>query len=349
MSTTTQARILCVEDERTLLGDLLEELCAAGYQVTAAASAAEAVAFLEDGYTPDLVLCDVMLGDSDAPDGYFVHQHIRQQRPDLAATPVIFLTALGQRADLLEAKRQGVDDYLVKPVDYDLLLATLAARLAQIERVRRAQDHDEDVGAIARMREVLAQLPGAVLLCDGQRRLHYANHQAQALMQQNGVWRVEGSGRLQWPDTSAASLQLLQENFDSLAAAGQGRRVQALEQRHSTESVLLSLVRLDKGAEALEQQLYGLFLCSAQSRPVPELEALRLLFGLTRSEAKVARLLALGRRTEEVASELSVSAATVAFHLRNLFQKTGVTRQSDLIALILAVGWTLPDLHGVVA
>ena len=48
-----------------------------------------------------LVLCDVMLGDDDEPDGYFVHQHIRQQRPDLAATPFIFLTALGQRDDLL--------------------------------------------------------------------------------------------------------------------------------------------------------------------------------------------------------------------------------------------------------
>lgn len=68
-----------------------------------------------------------------------------------------------------------------------------------------------------------------------------------------------------------------------------------------------------------------------------------MLFGLTRSEARVARLLALGRRSEEIADALFVSNTTVAFHLRNLFQKTGASRQSDLVALILAAGWTLPN------
>jgi DNA-binding CsgD family transcriptional regulator len=45
-----------------------------------------------------------------------------------------------------------------------------------------------------------------------------------------------------------------------------------------------------------------------------------------------------------IADELGVSVATVNFHLRNLFQKTSVTRQSDLVVKILAAGWSLPDL-----
>ena len=57
----------------------------------------------------------------------------------------------------------------------------------------------------------------------------------------------------------------------------------------------------------------------------------------------MALLLAQGRRSEEVACELGVSSTTVAFHLRNLFSKTGVTRQSDLVALILSTGWAIPD------
>ncbi|MBB4051235.1 DNA-binding CsgD family transcriptional regulator [Devosia subaequoris] len=49
----------------------------------------------------------------------------------------------------------------------------------------------------------------------------------------------------------------------------------------------------------------------------------------------MARALAGGRRTDEIAKELAISATTVAFHLRNLFGKTGTHRQADLVALIL--------------
>lgn len=340
------ARVLCIEDELTLLADLQEELCAAGYDVRVASSVAQALIVLDD-FTPDLVLCDVMLGADDQPDGYALHQHIRQQRPDLAATPFILLTALGQRSDLLQAKRLGIDDYLVKPVDYDLLLATIAARLASVGRVRDSQafSHSELLG---RMRDVFAQLPGAVLLCDGDGNLLHANHQAQALMQEHGLWRVDAKGRLEWPYALPAALQTLKQNLAELSQCATGvRRVQTLEMRRATDAVLLGLLKLDGAEHAVAaQQLFALFVCSAQSRPVPEVEALRLLFGLTRSEARVARLMAQGIRSEAVAEALGVSVATVNFHLRNLFQKTGVTRQSELVAQVLAAGWTLPEMAG---
>jgi DNA-binding NarL/FixJ family response regulator len=332
----TPVRVLCIEDEQTLLTDLQEELRAAGYEVRGASSVEQALAHLQE-FTPDLVLCDVMLGHDDQPDGYYMHRYIRQHRPDLAAKPFIFLTALGQRSDLLQAKRQGVDDYLIKPVDYDLLLATISARLDQVGRVRNLGQES----MIERMRDVLAQLPGAVLLCDEALALLYANHKAQALMQENGLWQVNANGRLLWPEAAPAAVQRLQHNVAELSAAPAGTRtVVTLEMRRPGDNVLVSMLRLDSG----EQPLLALFICSAQSRPVPEFETLRMLFGLTRTEARVAQLLAHGKRSEEVARELGVSNTTVAFHLRNLFQKTGAARQSDLVGLILAAGWALPDL-----
>ncbi|WP_168201391.1 helix-turn-helix transcriptional regulator [Qingshengfaniella alkalisoli] len=60
------------------------------------------------------------------------------------------------------------------------------------------------------------------------------------------------------------------------------------------------------------------------------------LFGLTPAEARVAGALANGARTVDVAKDLGVSQTTIAFHMRNLFQKTGTNRQADLVALILA-------------
>lgn len=342
----TSVRVLCIEDELTLLADLQEELCAAGYDVRVASSMAQALVVLED-FTPDLVLCDVMLGADDQPDGYALHQHIREQRTDLSATPFILLTALGQRSDLLQAKRLGIDDYLIKPVDYDLLLATIAARLASVGRVRDSQayNHAELLG---RMRDIFAQLPGAVLLCDGESNLLYANHQAQALMQEHGLWRVAPKGRLDWPYALPAAVHTLKQTIAEMSQGAVGvRRVQTLEMRRASDTVLLGLLKLDGDEQAAAmQQLFALFVCCAQSRPVPDVEVLRLLLGLTRSEARVARLLAQGIRSEAVAEELSISVATVNFHLRNLFQKTGVTRQSELVAQVLAVGWALPEMAG---
>lgn len=340
----TPARVLCIEDEQTLLADLHDELTAAGYEVRTASSVQQALDVLA-AFVPDLVLCDVMLGCDEQPDGYALHRHIRQQRPDLAATPFVLLTALGQRSDILLAKREGIDDYLVKPVDYDLLLATISARLASVGRVRDTQAYNRE-DLLGRMREAFAQLPGAVLLCDGERNLLSANYQAQALMQERGLWRVDSKGRLEWPDALPAGLQLLKRNVEEMSeAAVGGRRVQSVEMRRANDNVLLGLLKLDGDVKApASQQMFALFVCSAQSRPVPEVETLRLLFGLTPSEARVARLLALGSRMSVIADELGVSVATVNFHLRNLFQKTSVTRQSDLVVKVLAAGWSLPDL-----
>lgn len=338
------ARVLCVEDELHLLNDLQEELGVAGYEVRGATSVAHALEVLHD-FLPDLVLCDVMLGNDDQVDGYALHRYIREQRPDLAATPFILLTALGQRKDLLQAKQQGVDDYLVKPVDYDLLLATIGTRLASVGRVQdtRGSRRDELLG---HMRAIFAQLPGTVLLCDGANALLSANYQAQLLMQEHGLWRVDDKGQLEWPHATPASLQLLRRNMAEMSCCRVGeRRVQSLEMSRASDNILLSLLKFDgdEGASA-EQQLFALFVCSAQSRPVPEVETLRMLFGLTRAEARVARLVAQGLRPEAAADELNVSVATINFHLRNLFQKAGVTRQSDLVAQVLAAGWSLPEI-----
>lgn len=335
------ACILCVEDERILLSDLVEELSAAGYRVLAAASAEEALRQI-DSQRPDLVLCDVMLGEDASRDGYFVHQYLRRERPDLAATPFIFLTALGHRSNLLQAKREGIDDYLVKPVDYDMLLATVQARLDQVGRLRAVRQGTGEA-FVGRMRGVFAQLPGAVLLCDQDSRLLYANPRAQVLGEQ-GLWRCGGLKGLSWPEASPASQQALQSCVEELGRQPVGeRRVTALTLRNGSEQVLISLLRLDLPDDAPHEALLALFICSAQTRPLPDVDALRLMFGLTPSEARVALLLAQGRRTEDVAHELGISASTVAFHLRNLFAKTGVTRQTDIVALVLAAGWSIPD------
>src|SRR5690606_17971188 len=114
---------------------------------------------------------------------------------------------------IVAGKRLGADDYLVKPIDYDLLLATVAARLRQIERIR--------------------------------------------------------SSRSTYTPVDAALLS-------------------------ST-------------------------------------------FGLTPAETRVALALSEGTTPSEIAAGLNISRTTVAFHLRNIFQKTGSRRQAELVARLLQI------------
>ncbi len=64
-------------------------------------------------------------------------------------------------------------------------------------------------------------------------------------------------------------------------------------------------------------------------------DLLRHAFNLTRGETRVAASLLGGRTLTETAVELSVAPSTVKTHLDNIFSKTGVARQADLIRLAM--------------
>jgi DNA-binding CsgD family transcriptional regulator len=63
--------------------------------------------------------------------------------------------------------------------------------------------------------------------------------------------------------------------------------------------------------------------------------SLAKLFGLTPAEAALSVLLADGLTLDEAAHELSIARNTVRAHLRSIFAKTGVTRQTMLVRLIV--------------
>ncbi|MEP3430436.1 MAG: response regulator [Roseibium sp.] len=126
-----KATILCVEDETLLLEDLRDELADEGYRVLTAGDGKAALEILMTEQ-PDLIICDMMMPRMDGPS---LLKHIRSNLRKLSHVPFIFLTAKATRDDLIAGKRLGVDDYLTKPVDYDLLLATVEASIGQIKRI----------------------------------------------------------------------------------------------------------------------------------------------------------------------------------------------------------------------
>lgn len=130
------SRILCIEDEDALREDIVEELRDTGYEALEAANGRAGLAVILD-QRPDLVLCDVNMPDMN---GYELLTTLRDDHPECDDIPFVFLSALADRRHIIAGKRLGADDYLTKPVDFELLLATVHSRLRQISRLNERKE-----------------------------------------------------------------------------------------------------------------------------------------------------------------------------------------------------------------
>lgn len=104
-------KIAVVEDELTMREIMVEKLKSSGFDVVQAEDGLKAVKLIEKE-TPDLVLLDLMLPDLD---GYGVLTKIRNSKsPALAKTPVIILTNLWSKDEIVKTKKLGVSAYIIK-------------------------------------------------------------------------------------------------------------------------------------------------------------------------------------------------------------------------------------------
>ena len=130
--------ILCVEDEADIRGDIVEELRDAGYATVEAANGREGLEAMAE-HKPDLVLCDITMPEMN---GYEMLTSLRDNHPELADLPFVFLSALADRKDIIAGRQLGADDYVTKPVDFGMLLAMVESRLRQVTRMQtRKQRH----------------------------------------------------------------------------------------------------------------------------------------------------------------------------------------------------------------
>lgn len=100
--------------------------------------------------------------------------------------------------------------------------------------------------------------------------------------------------------------------------------------------VLVKAIPLGQWSESKNRPAVAVFLRDSEANSVqPSHELVRRLFGLTRMEAAMALLLTEGYTLDEAAEKMNVRRNTARTHLRSIFCKTGVTRQTMLVRLIL--------------
>jgi DNA-binding response OmpR family regulator len=123
-------KILCIEDDRETAGLIAEELVDRGYDVTLAHDGREGLAAILR-IMPDLVLSDISMP---AMSGFELLERLIALAPRFAKMPFVFLTALTDRDNELKGRQLGADDYVTKPIDFDMLTAIINARLAGVAR-----------------------------------------------------------------------------------------------------------------------------------------------------------------------------------------------------------------------
>ena len=117
-------KILLIEDDTDLFSLLKYNLEKEGFSLTGLQTGKGALELCRQ-VRPDLILLDIMLPDSDGLD---LCKGIRKD-PELASTPVIFLTARASETDRIVGLELGANDYVVKPFFVRELIARIKLQL----------------------------------------------------------------------------------------------------------------------------------------------------------------------------------------------------------------------------
>lgn len=123
--------ILIVDDEPNNLDVIVAQLSDCDYQIHYASSGQEALSSL-DIYNPDLILLDVMMPGIN---GIQACQQIKAM-PKWQAVPIVMVTALSSKSDLVKCLGAGADDFISKPVNPE----ELRARVKSMLRIRKQFD-----------------------------------------------------------------------------------------------------------------------------------------------------------------------------------------------------------------
>lgn len=141
-------KILVVDDDANLRESVRDNLELEGYDVTEAGTGAEAMKAVVTGFY------DVILMDFNLPDATGIDV-IRDIRKVNTESEILMLTAHASLDTALKAIRESVYDFLVKPVDFDVLKRVIAKA---VEKLRLIQDNRRLIEDLRKANEQLLYL-----------------------------------------------------------------------------------------------------------------------------------------------------------------------------------------------
>jgi DNA-binding CsgD family transcriptional regulator/PAS domain-containing protein len=201
--------------------------------------------------------------------------------------------------------------------------------------------------------EALSRLSCGVFLLDPKQQVLFANRQAQALL--GSAFNASGMALQPIDRTSRLQLAAALDLAASGAAKAEApqsfmlRRPAVFPGTAAPPAMMVSLLPLHRGARGTAADIFGtattmvLVIESSPSEP-PDAAVVRDLLGLTLGEARVAALIGSGQSPQQAALALDITEGTARTVLKRVFGKVGVSRQSELTALLSRLAWLEPGL-----
>ncbi|WP_150294040.1 helix-turn-helix domain-containing protein [Sphingobium estronivorans] len=183
------------------------------------------------------------------------------------------------------------------------------------------------------------------ILVDSDGQVLEANPPALSILEQrDGLSLSRGALVLDDPRKSKQLHDLIRKNAEGAfePAARGSARTMMIDRPSGRESISLLVRSGSSGGQMTMRQTALIHLVDPAQPRVPVIEALIQLFDLTPAEAKVALSLSNGNSIAETAQASSISTNTIRSHVRSIFAKMGVNRQSDLIRTVLISVAMLP-------
>jgi DNA-binding NarL/FixJ family response regulator len=203
--------------------------------------------------------------------------------------------------------------------------ALMSARL-QLERARAAS-------------ATLAAIGLAALVLDETGKVLAANTLIETL---DGYIRWRAHDRVALCDKSAD--ELLRGAIAAIAHGGE-ESVRSFPVRNGVaeEAMVVHVIPIRLAARDIFVRCAAALVLTPVTLPqAPPVELVRSLFDLTPAEARVARGLACGKTVEDIAADSGVSENTIRSHVRGVLEKTGRSRQTEVVALLNGIFSTRP-------
>jgi DNA-binding CsgD family transcriptional regulator len=177
---------------------------------------------------------------------------------------------------------------------------------------------------------------GVVLLGIDGRILHMNRIASATIARSNGVVATRTGLKAEHATESAELEKLIREAINASTGKGlkAGGRLLISRTRGAPLHLLITPVRnlpvdLSRSVSAI------VFINDPEERIRPNADVLRVTFGLTPAETRVALLLADGNTPQRIADTLGVTINTVRSQMKCIFAKTDTKRQSELVRLLL--------------
>lgn len=190
----------------------------------------------------------------------------------------------------------------------------------------------EQIATTALANWMLKATPFPALVITASARILYANALARGVLRSaDGIESHNGMLRFRREQDQTRLDKCLSRHHT--APEPDEATVLRIEHPSEKRSLALTLLRVQESDPRLPMWL--VFVSDTNERISLRPQWIEAMFGVTRSEARVLALVSAGMSAEDIGAALDIATATVRVHLRNVYRKLKINRQSDLVATIL--------------